>query len=152
MAQLLRKHAPADPAVKIFDTVWGAARALLSERKEMTDRFIYDLHFLHHQNQPYIQALIAELHEGLLDPRTRTILVTRQGWGPLGSGFERVDRIPGVAEILLAHFDLVEETAEARIYQRKKPASDLRDESFFGPESAGSMSDSREFHWRERHP
>lgn len=119
MAALLRKHAPEDEAVKMFDTVWGATKALLSERKHLSDRFIYDLHFLHDQEDPYIQSLIAELIAGLRDPGTRTILITRQGWGPLGKGYDRIERIPGVAEVIEEHFDMVEETGEARLYVRK---------------------------------
>ena len=70
------------PEAKVLplDTAEGAIRASYTRRQPLYGRFIYDFHFYHHPENPYIQKLRQQLLDELQNEAPE-IVIECQGWG-----------------------------------------------------------------------
>jgi len=113
----------APPArVQVLDVTEGGIHALLRLGLRPPTRFIYDFHFYHHESDPRIQALRAELVRGLAGGRPAAVVVFRDEWRR--TGYERLGRFPELVALLARDFELrVDDVARGyRIYaQRRHP-------------------------------
>ena len=114
--QLAPRLRPGD-TVQMLDTSDGGAHALLRLRVREPTRFVYDFHFFHDVDTPFVRALRAELVRGLDARPPRLVVVFERGW-PAG-GYERIDSFPELAERLARRYELVNATPTYRIYAKR---------------------------------
>jgi hypothetical protein len=114
--QLAARLRPGD-TVQVLDTSDGGAHALLRLRVREPTRFVYDFHFFHDVDTPFVRALRAELVRGLDARAPRVVVVFERGW-PAG-GYERIDAFPELAERLAHRYELVKVSATYRIYAKR---------------------------------
>jgi len=88
---------PGDLA-QVLDTTDGGIHALLRLRAVQPTRFLYDFHFYHDVEAPFVGALRAAFIDELGQRPPRVIVVFKNGW-PAG-GYERLDRFPWLRERL----------------------------------------------------
>jgi len=114
--QLAPRLRPGD-TVQVLDTSDGGAHALLRLRVREPTRFVYDFHFFHDVDTPFVRALRAELVRGLDGRPPRVVVVFERGW-PAG-GYERIDAFPELAERLAHRYELVNVSPTYRIYAKR---------------------------------
>lgn len=83
VAEQLRKYTKADDSVLPLDVTGGAIHALYKARIPLHGRFIYDFHFYHHVDQPYIRSLRKEFMSTLTG-RPPDLVVQFTSWKPRG--------------------------------------------------------------------
>jgi len=92
----------------------GMHQALWEIRLKPLTRFIYDFHFYHDANHPYIQKIRREFIKAMTNQPPSLILLQRASFpSPL---YERIDKFPEFSS-LLQSYDLVVENEVYRIYQ-----------------------------------
>ena len=114
--ELARRLGPGD-TVQVLDTSDGGAHALLRLRVREPTRFIYDFHFFHDVETPFVRALRAELVRGLDARPPRLIVLFERGW-PAG-GYERIDAFPELADRLAGRYEIVSVSPSYRIYAKR---------------------------------
>jgi hypothetical protein len=107
-----------DDTVQVLDTTDGGIHALFLLGVREPTRFIYDFHFFHDENRPFIQALRREFLAGLAARRPAFVLVLERGW-PVG-GYERLARFPDLAAWLRAGYRLDRGGDGYRIYAKRR--------------------------------
>jgi hypothetical protein len=107
--------------VQVLDTTDGGVHALLRAGARQPTRFLYDFHFHHDVEHPYVRALRAELVAGLRAHPPAAVVLFRNGW-PRG-GFERLEGFPELAAWLGAGYRLAEATEGYRLYLAQAPAA-----------------------------
>jgi hypothetical protein len=103
--------------VQILDTTSGGAHALLRLGLVQPTRFLYDFHFFHDIDRPFIQALRAELVDGLALSPPRFIVLFRHGW-PSGQE-ERIHRFPELARLLAERYVIAVERGQYLLYAKR---------------------------------
>jgi hypothetical protein len=103
--------------VQVFDTAEGGIHALLLRGLRQPTRFVYDFHFFHDVEHPFVRALRAELMRGLSAAPPVVVVVLERGW-PAG-GYDRLDRFPELAAFLEARYRLDRDDGEYRIYAKR---------------------------------
>jgi hypothetical protein len=88
--------------VQVLDTTNGGLHALLRLGLVEPTRFLYDFHFFHDVDRPFIQALRAELIAGLDLSAPRFIVLFRRGW-PSGRE-ERINGFPELTRLLAERY------------------------------------------------
>ncbi len=104
-------------AVQVFDTTEGGIHALYLLRARSPTRFLYDFHFYHDVDHPYIRRLRDELLDGLRAGPPAAVVVFERGW-PSG-GYERLERFPALHAWLDAGYALADEGDAFRVYRRR---------------------------------
>jgi hypothetical protein len=101
-------------SVQVLDDVVGGLHALYRVRAPQATRFLYDFHFFHHVDHPYIRRL----REGLLDQlrarRPGGMVIFEHGQ-PTG-GFDRIELFPELAVWLAEEYRLAHEGDAFRVY------------------------------------
>jgi hypothetical protein len=118
VAAILEPIVAAGGTVQVLDTTAGGIHALYLAGARQPTRFIYDFHFYHDVEQPYVRRLRAELLEGLRARPPAAVVLFEEGW-PAG-GYERLARFPALAEWLEAGYRLVEAGPGFRIYAARR--------------------------------
>jgi hypothetical protein len=113
--------APPPARVQVLDVTEGGIHALLRLGLRQPTRFIYDFHFYHHESDPRIQALRAELVRGLAEGRPAAVVVFRDEW--MRTGYDRLRRFPELAALLARDYELrLDDERGFRIHaQRRHP-------------------------------
>jgi hypothetical protein len=97
VAKLLNDSIEPGETVQPLDVSSGAAHAMLLARVPLATRFLYDFHFYHHTDDPFIRALRGELIAALEFERPRFVVESsRLAWRPRGlrtSGFPELDAL-----------------------------------------------------------
>jgi len=116
VAELLRPDVAAGGTVQVLDTTEGGIAALLRVRAREPTRFIYDFHFYHDVERPYVRRLRAELVAGLAARPPAAVVLFETAW-PVG----RYDRLDGFSELsrwLVGGYRLAVEGDGFRLYRR----------------------------------
>jgi hypothetical protein len=100
--------------VQVLDTTDGGLHALYRLGARQPTRFLYDFHFYHHVEQPYIRRLRAELLAGLRARPPGAVVLFERGWP--GGGYERLRAFPELAQWLEAGYQVVREGDRFRVY------------------------------------
>src|SRR5262249_43154624 len=92
VADAIRPLVARGGTVQILDTTAGGAHALLLAGARQPSRFLYDFHFYHDLEAPYVRRLRAELLASLRARPPAAVVLFERGW-PSG-GYERLERFP----------------------------------------------------------
>jgi hypothetical protein len=116
----LRRLVPAGGTVQIMDVVeGGGAHALLRAGIFPGTRFISDLMFFHHEQDPRIQALRAEFIAALETHRPAAVAIFPVRWRR--QRYDRLRRFPEFTNLLERSYTLVVARDDYRIYLRRGP-------------------------------
>ncbi len=110
----LRPLVAAGGTVQVLDTTEGGIHALLRLRVRQPSRFLYDFHFYHDVDHPYVRRLRAELMGALRARPPVAVLLFERGW-PVG-GYERLAGFPELQRWLSDGYRLAEEGDGYRLY------------------------------------
>lgn len=107
---------PAGGTVQILETFGGGMHALLLMKCRQPTRFVTDMQFYRAEHDPYIAELRRELLAGLqATPPDCFVLMHRS----YPSGYDRIERLPGLAEWLENRYALHCERDAYRVYIRR---------------------------------
>jgi hypothetical protein len=110
----LRPVVAAGGLVQVLDTTEGGIHALYRLGARQPTRFLYDFHFYHDVDHPYVRRLRGELLEGLRARPPGAVVLFETGW-PSG-GYERLDAFPELARWLRHGYRLRDEGDGYRLY------------------------------------
>jgi hypothetical protein len=114
LSSALRPVVEAGGTVQVLDTTEGGVHALLRLRARQPSRFIYDFHFHHDVDHPYVRRLRGELMDALHARRPEAVVVFERGW-PAG-GYERLAGFPDLERWLREGYRVTEEGDGYRRY------------------------------------
>jgi Dolichyl-phosphate-mannose-protein mannosyltransferase len=119
VASLVRDLQPLAGAgpVQVMDVTGGGVHALLRLHLRQPTRFLYDFHFFHDAADARIQALREEFARDLERGRPTAIVVFQHTWRR--HGYDRLDELPAVADLLARDYRLAVEADGYRIYARR---------------------------------
>ncbi len=120
VAAALEPVARAGRSIQVLDTTDGGVHALYLLRARQPTRFLYDFHFYHDVEHPYVRRLRAELLAGLTARPPGAVVLFERGW-PRGD-YERLRRFPELAAWLAAGYHLVHEGDGYRLYLPVAPS------------------------------
>jgi hypothetical protein len=103
--------------VQVLDTTDGGIHALFLLRLPQPTRFLYDFHFFHDVEHPYIRALRREFLDGLQRRPPQFLVVFERGW-PRGD-YERLAAFPALSAWIQGEYVLERERDGYRIYARR---------------------------------
>jgi hypothetical protein len=112
----LQSLAGAGP-VQVMDVTGGGVHALLRLHLRQPTRFLYDFHFFHDAADARIQALREEFARDLERGRPTAIVVFKNTWRR--PGYDRLDELPAVTELLSRDYRLAVDGDGYRIYARR---------------------------------
>ena len=115
----LQPLAPLGATVQVMDTTAGGIHALLRLHLRQPTRFIYDFPFFHDVGDPRIEALRAELIDGLLAGRPAAIVVLEESWPDPDRGYGRLETFPRLQEYLERAYEPPLEGPGYRIYAKR---------------------------------
>jgi hypothetical protein len=118
LADALRSLVSAGETIQVLDTTGGGIHALYLLGARQPTRFLYDFHFYHDVETPYVQRLRAELLAGLAARPPAAVVLFEHAW-PTG-GYERLDGFPELAAWLGAHYHVLGERDGYRIYAARR--------------------------------
>jgi hypothetical protein len=101
-------------SVQMLDDIAGGVHALYTLRAPQATRFLYDFHFYHHVEHPYIRGLRQQLLDQLRDSRPGAIVLFEHGQAP--GDFGRLERFPELAARLAESYRLAQEGDQFRLY------------------------------------
>ncbi|HEV8306077.1 MAG TPA: hypothetical protein VGW35_00295 [Methylomirabilota bacterium] len=104
--------------VQVLDTTDGGIHALYLLGLRQPTRFIYDFHFYHDVDRPYVQRLRAELMAELRRRPPAAVVLFERGW-PSGD-YDRVEAFPALAGWLEAGYRLAEQGDGYRVYAARR--------------------------------
>jgi hypothetical protein len=104
--------------VQVFDTTEGGVDALYRLRARQPTRFLYDFHFYHDVDHPYVRGLRAELLADLGARPPAAVVLFERGW-PRGD-YGRLREFPELAAWLAAGYRLTTEGSGYRIYAARR--------------------------------
>jgi hypothetical protein len=107
--------------VQVFDTTEGGIHALYLLGAREPTRFIYDFHFYHDVEHPYIRRLRDELVTALATRPPAAVVLFEAGW-PSG-GYERLDAFPALRDWLARHYALAVSGDGYRVYRPIRQAT-----------------------------
>ena len=121
VAAFLRTHLVSGDLVQPLDWTGGAVHGMLEARAPLATRFMYDFHFYHHVDTPYIARLRRQFLRQLAEARPRFVIQVFGGrpW-PGGPGTTR--EFPLLQAILDSEYRVVHEAETYRILERITPA------------------------------
>jgi len=103
--------------VQVMDVTGGGVHALLRLHLRQPTRFLYDFHFFHDAADARIQALREEFARDLERGRPTAIVVFKNTWRR--RGYDRLDELPAVTELLARDYRLAVDGDGYRIYARR---------------------------------
>jgi len=105
-------------SVQVLEGSDGLIHALYLLRARQPTRFMYDFHFYHGVDHPYIQRLRAELLEGLrARPPGAVVLIEPDNlFRSTPGGYGRLEDFPALSAFLKSSYRLAHESESYRIY------------------------------------
>jgi hypothetical protein len=117
IARFLHSHLKAGDTVQPLDWAGGAIHGMLMARAPLATRFMYDFHFYHHINHPYIAKLRREFIKELSAAKPRFIvdIFRNRGW-PNGANTSR--SFPELQKYIEDHYSPVQTGATYKILEK----------------------------------
>jgi hypothetical protein len=117
VAAFLRTHLRPGDLVQPLDWTGGAVHGMLEARARLATRFMYDFHFYHHVDTPYIARLRRQFVRQLAAARPRFVIRVFDGrpW-PAGPGTSR--EFPALDALLASEYRVVHGGATYDILER----------------------------------
>jgi hypothetical protein len=116
IAQFLREHLRPGDLVQPLDVTDGAVHGMLLARARLATPFLYDFHFYHHPDDPYIRALRERLTTGIEATCARFVIRFRAPWRPSGPG--TASDFPAL-DAALASYDVALSSRNFEILERR---------------------------------
>ncbi len=107
----------AGSTLQVLDTTEGGVHALFLLRLSQPTRFLYDFHFFHDVEHPYVRSLRQEFLSALRRRPPEFIVFFERGW-PRG-GYERLAAFPALSAWIQGEYVLERERDGYRIYARR---------------------------------
>jgi hypothetical protein len=76
----LNKHAAPDDLIMPLEVADGAIHVLYRMKRPLAGKFIYDFHFYHHAEHPYIQELRTQMMTDLIRLKPKFIVRSKKPW------------------------------------------------------------------------
>ncbi len=76
----LNEHAAPDDLIMPLEVADGAIQVLYKMKRPLAGKFIYDFHFYHHPENPYIQELRAQVMADLRKLKPKFIVRSKNPW------------------------------------------------------------------------
>jgi hypothetical protein len=114
VSEALRPVVAAGGTVQVLDTTGGGIHALFRLHARQPSRFLYDFHFYHDVDHPYVRRLRAELMAALRARPPAGVVIFEEGW--TAGGYERVAAFPELERWLREGLRLAEEGDGYRLY------------------------------------
>ena len=118
LARLLAPYAARGGTIQVLDTTDGGIHALYLLGARQPTRFLYDFHFYHDPDHPYVRRLRAELIDGLSAHPPAVVVLFRHGW-PSGD-YDRLNAFPALRAWLETGYLLSGQTEDYRIYAARR--------------------------------
>jgi hypothetical protein len=112
---------PAGATVQVLDTTDGGVHALYLLRLRQPTRFLYDFHFYHDVEHPFVRRLRAELLAGLRARPPAAVVLFERGWPGGDSG--RLRQFPELATWLEAGYRVATDGDGFRVYAARGAGS-----------------------------
>jgi hypothetical protein len=112
---------PAGGTVQVLDTTDGGVHALYLLRLRQPTRFLYDFHFYHDVEEPFVRGLRAELLAGLRARPPAAVVLFERGWP--GGDYGRLRQFPELAAWLEGGYRVVTTGDGFRVYAARGAAS-----------------------------
>jgi len=106
-------------SVQVLESNDGGIHALYLLRARQPTRFIYDFHFYHDVDHPYIQRLRAEFLEGLRTRPPDALVLVEPEW-LFRRGYGRLVAFPALATLLESSYRLAHEGEGYRVYATRR--------------------------------
>lgn len=116
MVAYLRDHTTPFDSVMPLDTSTGAIHALYEARRPLYGRFIYDFHFYHHADLPYIADLRRQFLAQFTESRP-TVILRCESWRPRQTGVSA--SFPELEAILRTRYSAVLESNGCTVLRRR---------------------------------
>jgi len=104
--------------IQILDTAEGGIHALLRLGRHLPTRFIYDFHFYHDIQSPFIQDLRHEFIQSLYDNPPHSMVLFHFHWLPPFDE-SRINSFPELTELLDTHYPRRQKRDDYTIYSTK---------------------------------
>jgi hypothetical protein len=115
VAALVRPVLERGRSVQVLDDIAGGVHALYTlHAPPQATRFLYDFHFYHHVEHPYIRGLRQQLLDQLRVGRPGAVVLFEHGQAP--GDFGRLERFPELAARLAEGYRLAQEGNQFRLY------------------------------------
>lgn len=116
VAAFLQQHLVSGDRVQPLDWSGGAVHGMLMARAPLATRFMYDFHFYHHVDDPYIGRLRREFMRQMFTARPRFVIDVFAK-RPYPTGPRTSTDFPELRLFLDEHYKVVHEAATFRIYE-----------------------------------
>ncbi len=116
---LLPHVKPGDRA-QALDTTGGAIHALLDLKIPHASPFIYDYHFYHHVDNPYIQTLQSQFLDAMTSRPPRFIVEITARNKPYVSGETTMQQWPALESLIAQQYTELVRESDFRIYELKE--------------------------------
>jgi hypothetical protein len=118
ISALLRDRLEPGDRVQPLDVVGGAGHAMLLSGAVLATPFLYDFHFYHHPNRPYIQRLRARMLKAMRSQRPRFVIETtkKRTWARRGP---RTAPFPALEALIAEEYRPVYRGSHLTAYERK---------------------------------
>ena len=123
VAEFLRDHLRAGDRVQPLDWTGGAVHGMLEARAPLATRFMYDFHFYHHVDTPYIARLRRQFLRQLATTRPRFVIEV-SGGRPWPTGPGTTEDFPMLRQLLESEYRVVREEETYRILERIAPGAE----------------------------
>ncbi len=125
IATFLEDNMVSEDRVLPLDVTGGAIHGMYLAGARIGSSFIYDFHFYHHCDHPYIQGLRNRLIEEIDTEEPRYVIQFRHRWRPFGPG--TCEAFPELDHVLAKDYRAVVDVRDYRILERDNSAGgDLR--------------------------
>ena len=115
-----KKHLKPEDKVQPLDVVRGVAHAMLIQQVRIATPFVYDFHFYHHTNEPYIQSLRQRFLTSL-KAATPKIIVDNQRCHWMGNFLKSKEKqFPELYEWIEENYTFVEQSQCYNFWHRKE--------------------------------
>ena len=115
--------------MQVLDTTGGGLDMLLRLKLRQPTTFVYDFHFYHHAEHPYIERLRARFLRELAEAPPKVVVLFKDVWPDRGDEPHRLQRFPRLQEwlrrnyrVAVDHDDynyLVDQNSNYRIYVQR---------------------------------
>jgi len=124
VAEFLRSHAQGGERVQPLDVANGAVHAMWLVEADLATSFLYDFHFYHHADSPFIRGLQSRLLRELDQNEPRFVIAATQpafrARGPGSTTF------PELAQLISRHYVRVYKNGGLEVLERRRAVPDPR--------------------------